>query len=159
MQDAQSALVGTADQDLSGKKVIALKQLCDDAMAQCSFIKACLVSSRTGAEVNMQKGENNIGGYYIERRDFKVCALTCCIALAIMDPQKGAMLDLDVGRIEVRPADESEGVSPADEIEGTRRPECSCPPGQNESEGVRPADESEGVRPADESEVQEGHNV
>ena len=50
MQDAQSALVATADQDLRCKKVIALKQICDDGKAQCSFIKACFVSRRTGAE-------------------------------------------------------------------------------------------------------------
>ena len=58
MQDAQSALVATADQDLRCKKVIALKQICDDGKAQCSFIKACFVSRRTGAEVNMQEGRD-----------------------------------------------------------------------------------------------------
>ena len=58
MQDAKSAFVATADQGLRGKKVIQLKQICDDAMAQCPFIKACFVSRQTGAEVNMQEGRD-----------------------------------------------------------------------------------------------------
>lgn len=56
--DAESPFVVTADQGLRGKKVIALKQICDDAMAQCPCVKNCFVVKRTGADVNMQEGRD-----------------------------------------------------------------------------------------------------
>jgi len=58
MVDAQSALVVTADEGLRGKKVIALKNICDDAMAECPFITTCLVFKRTGGKVNMKEGRD-----------------------------------------------------------------------------------------------------
>eukprot|EP00405_Crypthecodinium_cohnii_P010369 CAMPEP_0206440150 /NCGR_PEP_ID=MMETSP0324_2-20121206/12609_1 /ASSEMBLY_ACC=CAM_ASM_000836 /TAXON_ID=2866 /ORGANISM="Crypthecodinium cohnii, Strain Seligo" /LENGTH=666 /DNA_ID=CAMNT_0053907855 /DNA_START=39 /DNA_END=2039 /DNA_ORIENTATION=+ len=59
MVDAQSPWVATADEGLRGKKVIALKNICDDAMKGCeSFINTCFVYRRTGGQVNMQEGRD-----------------------------------------------------------------------------------------------------
>jgi len=56
--DAASPFVVTADEGLRGKKVIALKNICDDAMAECPCVKTCFVYKRTGGAIKMQEGRD-----------------------------------------------------------------------------------------------------
>jgi acetyl-CoA synthetase len=53
--DAASPFVVTADEGLRGKKVIKLKDICDEAMAQSPCVKNCFVFKRTGGPVTMQE--------------------------------------------------------------------------------------------------------
>lgn len=58
MEDAQSALVVTADEGLRGKKVIPLYKICNEAMQGLPFIKTCFVYKHTGAELSLQEGRD-----------------------------------------------------------------------------------------------------
>mmetsp|Transcript_145053 Transcript_145053/g.267433 ORF Transcript_145053/g.267433 Transcript_145053/m.267433 type:complete len:686 (+) Transcript_145053:1-2058(+) len=58
LRDAASPYVVTADECLRGRMVIRLKQTCDAAMAECSFIKTCFVFRRTGGACSMREGRD-----------------------------------------------------------------------------------------------------
>jgi len=56
LQDARSPWVVTCDEGLRAQKVIALKNICDEAMRGCEdFIRKCFVYRRTGERVEMDK--------------------------------------------------------------------------------------------------------
>ena len=52
---ADAETVITSDQAVRGGKIIELKKMVDDAVAQCPDIKRVFVSKRTGAQVPMGK--------------------------------------------------------------------------------------------------------
>jgi len=57
--DAQSPWIVCADEGLRGKKVIAVKSICDEAMIGCEdFVKTCFVYRRTGGKVTMKEGRD-----------------------------------------------------------------------------------------------------
>jgi len=56
--DARSAIIVTADEGVRGKKVIPLKNVCDEAMAGCDFVTTCFVLKRTGGNVTMKPGRD-----------------------------------------------------------------------------------------------------
>jgi len=58
MLDAKSPIVVTADEGLRGKKAIALKKICDEAMEECPFVNTCFVFKRTGGDVKMKEGRD-----------------------------------------------------------------------------------------------------
>jgi acetyl-CoA synthetase len=52
--DADCQIVITADESIRGGKLSALKQNCDEALAQCPKVKSVIVVKRTGANINWQ---------------------------------------------------------------------------------------------------------
>jgi acetyl-CoA synthetase len=58
MIDAESPFCVTADEGLRGKKVIKLKDICDQAMDMAPCVKTCFVYKRTGGPVTMKEGRD-----------------------------------------------------------------------------------------------------
>ena len=52
INDCQSDYIITADEGVRGGKIIPLKKITDEALAQCPNVKKCIVIKRTGNEVN-----------------------------------------------------------------------------------------------------------
>ncbi|MBL0691023.1 MAG: acetate--CoA ligase [SAR324 cluster bacterium] len=57
IKDCQAKIVITADGGFRGKKVIDLKEICDQALEK-SDVKQCLVLKRTGAKIDMKEGRD-----------------------------------------------------------------------------------------------------
>jgi acetyl-CoA synthetase len=73
VQDARAEFVITADGAYRAAKVIPLKEVVDEALASCPFVKRAIVLRRTGTEVTMQAGrdvfwEDEIGRIQAERK-------------------------------------------------------------------------------------------
>lgn len=58
LQDAKAEFVITCDGAFRGNKEIGLKNVIDDALLQCPFVKRVIVLSRTGTPVSMIKGRD-----------------------------------------------------------------------------------------------------
>jgi acetyl-CoA synthetase len=58
LQDAQVAYIVTCDGAFRGNKDIPLKNIIDDALELCPFVKRVIVLERTGTPVNMIKGRD-----------------------------------------------------------------------------------------------------
>ncbi len=58
LHDAQAAFVITCDGAFRGNKAIALKEVIDDALISCQFVKRCIVLTRTRQPVSMIKGRD-----------------------------------------------------------------------------------------------------
>ena len=58
LKDAHIDYVVTADGAFRGAKDIPLKETIDDALAQCPFVKTCIVLTRTRTPVSMIKGRD-----------------------------------------------------------------------------------------------------
>jgi len=58
LQDAQAGFVITSDGAFRGNKDIALKDIVDDALAECPFVAKVVVLARTRRPVNMIKGRD-----------------------------------------------------------------------------------------------------
>ena len=52
INDCKSDYIITADEGIRGGKIIPLKKITDEALAQCPNVKKCVVVKRTGNEVN-----------------------------------------------------------------------------------------------------------
>lgn len=58
LQDAQAEYIITSDGAYRGNKEIGLKNVIDDALVQCSFVKRVIVLTRTHTPVSMIKGRD-----------------------------------------------------------------------------------------------------
>jgi acetyl-CoA synthetase len=58
LQDAQAEYIITADGSFRGNKEIPLKDVIDDALVQCKFVKRVIVLTRTRRPVSMIKGRD-----------------------------------------------------------------------------------------------------
>jgi len=58
INDCQSDYIITADEGVRGGKIIPLKKITDEALAQCPNVKKCIVVKRTGNEVNWVEGRD-----------------------------------------------------------------------------------------------------
>ncbi|OSZ78918.1 acetate--CoA ligase [Chitinophagaceae bacterium IBVUCB1] len=58
LQDAQASFIVTCDGSYRGNKVIPLKPVIDDALAQCDTVKKVIVLNRTHTPVSMIKGRD-----------------------------------------------------------------------------------------------------
>jgi len=56
--DSGSTVLVTADEGLRGPKVVSLKKIADEALAECPFVKTCFVYKRTGGEISWTKGRD-----------------------------------------------------------------------------------------------------
>ena len=58
INDCQSDYIITADEGVRGGKIIPLKKITDEALANCPNVKKCIVVKRTGNEVNWVEGRD-----------------------------------------------------------------------------------------------------
>lgn len=58
LQDAQAEFIVTADGAFRGNKTVPLKDMVDDALVQCRFVKKVIVLTRTRTPVSMIKGRD-----------------------------------------------------------------------------------------------------
>ena len=58
INDCQSDYIITADEGVRGGKIIPLKKITDEALANCPNVKKCVVVKRTGNEVNWVEGRD-----------------------------------------------------------------------------------------------------
>lgn len=58
LQDAQAAYIVTCDGSYRGNKEIPLKDVIDDALVQCNFVKRVIVLTRTRTPVSMIRGRD-----------------------------------------------------------------------------------------------------
>ncbi len=81
--DCKPSLVITADGGIRGGKIVKLKEICDQAIAN-EDIKKCLVVRRTGEDVAMVKGRDH--WYHDLKDDKSIPALCDCEEMDAADP-------------------------------------------------------------------------
>lgn len=58
LHDSQAAYIVTQDGSLRGNKTVPLKDIIDDALVQCAFVKKCIVLTHARIPVSMIKGRD-----------------------------------------------------------------------------------------------------